>query len=120
MTDHHDMAGGVDTLAFDDRTRDRGRGPRLMIQAFLAVSAALLLLVLSSPLCRLLARCSGSWWRPISGEDGILMELTGPTIEVRERRGGVAGNAVAPVARRVRRRDEFEAVSLLLAVSYTH
>jgi hypothetical protein len=44
------------------------------------------------------------------------MELTGPTIEVRERRGGVAGNAVAPVARRVRRRDEFEAVSLLLAV----
>ena len=44
------------------------------------------------------------------------MELTGPTIEVRERGGGVAGSAVAPVARRVRRRDEFEAVSLLLAV----
>ena len=44
------------------------------------------------------------------------MELTGPTIEVRERRGGVAGNAVVPVARRVRRRDEFEAIGLLLAV----
>jgi hypothetical protein len=44
------------------------------------------------------------------------MELTGPTIEVRERGGGASGNAVAPVARRVRRRDEFEAASLLLAV----
>src|SRR5450759_3088112 len=49
MTDRHDMAGGGDTLAFDDLTRDRGRGPRLMIQAFLAVSAALLLLVLLVP-----------------------------------------------------------------------
>ena len=39
-----------------------------------------------------------------------------PTIEVRERGGGVAGSAVAPVARRVRRRDEFEAIGLLLAV----
>jgi hypothetical protein len=44
------------------------------------------------------------------------MELTGTTIEVRERGGGVAGSAVAPVARRVRRRDEFEAVGLLLVV----
>jgi hypothetical protein len=44
------------------------------------------------------------------------MELTGPTIEVRERGGGVAGSAVAPVARRVRRRDEFEVLGLLLAV----
>ena len=44
------------------------------------------------------------------------MELTGPTIEVRERGGDVTGSAAAPVARRVRRRDEFEAVSPLLAV----
>jgi hypothetical protein len=44
------------------------------------------------------------------------MELSGPTIEVRERGGDVAGSAPAPVARRVRRRDEFEALSLLLAV----
>ena len=49
MTERHDMARGVDTLAFDDLTEDRGRGPRLMIQAFLAVSAALLLLVLLVP-----------------------------------------------------------------------
>jgi hypothetical protein len=39
-----------------------------------------------------------------------------PTIEVRERGGDVVGSAVAPVARRVRRRDEFEAIGLLLAV----
>jgi len=44
------------------------------------------------------------------------MELTGPTIEARERDGGVAGSAVAQVAQRVRRRDEFEALGLLLAV----
>ena len=44
------------------------------------------------------------------------MELTGPTIEVRERGGDVVGSAVALVARRVRRRDEFEAIGLLLAV----
>ena len=44
------------------------------------------------------------------------MELTGATIEVREGGGDVAGSAAAPVARRVRRRDEFEALSLLLAV----
>jgi hypothetical protein len=44
------------------------------------------------------------------------MELTGPTIEVRERGGDVAGGSAAPVARRVRQRDEFEALSLLLAV----
>jgi hypothetical protein len=44
------------------------------------------------------------------------MELTGPTIEVRERGGGVAGNEVAPAARRVRRRDECEALSLHLAL----
>ena len=49
MTDGHDIAGGGDTLAFDDLMRDRDRGPRLMIQAFLAVSAALLLLVLLVP-----------------------------------------------------------------------
>ena len=44
------------------------------------------------------------------------MQLTGPTIEVRERGGDVVGSAVALIARRVRRRDEFEALSLLLAV----
>jgi len=44
------------------------------------------------------------------------MELTGTTIEVRERGGDVVGHKVAPVARRVRRRNEFEALSLLLAV----
>jgi hypothetical protein len=44
------------------------------------------------------------------------MELTGTTIEVRERGGDVADHAVAPVARRVRGRDEFEALGLLLAV----
>ena len=44
------------------------------------------------------------------------MELSGPTSEVRERGGDVVGSAPAPVARRVRRRDEFEALSLLLAV----
>lgn len=49
MTDRHDMAAGGDTLAVDDLMRDRGRGPRLLIQAFLAVSAALLLLVLLVP-----------------------------------------------------------------------
>jgi len=44
------------------------------------------------------------------------MELTGTTIEVRERGGDVVGSAVGPVARRVRRRDEFEVLGLLLAV----
>ena len=44
------------------------------------------------------------------------MELTGPTIEVRERGGDVVGSAVVPLARRVRRRDDFEALGLLLAV----
>ena len=44
------------------------------------------------------------------------MELTGPTIELRELGGDVVGHAVAAVARRVRRRDEFEALSLHLAL----
>ena len=59
MTDRHDMAGGGDTLALDDRTRDRGRGPRLMIQAFLAVSAALLLLVLLVPVATVVGAVLG-------------------------------------------------------------
>ena len=44
------------------------------------------------------------------------MELTGPTIEVRERGGDVVGRAVVPVARRVRGRDAFDVLGLLLAV----
>jgi hypothetical protein len=44
------------------------------------------------------------------------MELTGPTIEVLGRGGDVVGGAVVPVAPRVRGRDEFEALGLLLAV----
>ena len=44
------------------------------------------------------------------------MELTGTTIEVRERSGNVVGSAVVPVAQRVRRRDEFEVLGLLPAV----
>jgi hypothetical protein len=44
------------------------------------------------------------------------MELTGPTSEVRERGGDVVGSAVVPLARRVRRRDDFEALGLLLVV----
>ena len=59
MTDRHDVAGGGDTLALDDLTRDRGRGPRLMIQAFLAVSAALLLLVLLVPVATVVGAVLG-------------------------------------------------------------
>jgi hypothetical protein len=44
------------------------------------------------------------------------MELTGTTIEMPARRGDAVGSAVVPVARRVRRRDEFEVLGLLLAV----
>jgi hypothetical protein len=44
------------------------------------------------------------------------MELTGTTIEVRERGGDVIGSAVVPLARRVRRPDDFEVLGLLLAV----
>jgi len=44
------------------------------------------------------------------------MELTGTTIEVRERGGDVVGSAVVPVARRVRGRDEFEVLGLLLGI----
>ncbi|HEY5432436.1 MAG TPA: hypothetical protein VIL06_03400 [Coriobacteriia bacterium] len=47
------------------------------------------------------------------------MELTGTTIEVRERGGDVVGSAVVPVARRVRRRDEFEVLGLLLVLAVT-
>jgi hypothetical protein len=45
------------------------------------------------------------------------LELSGPTIEVRERGGDVVGSVVVPVARRVCRRDEFEVLSLLLPFS---
>ena len=44
------------------------------------------------------------------------MELTGTTIEVRERGGDVVGSAVVPVAQRVRRHDDFEVLGLLPAV----
>ena len=46
------------------------------------------------------------------------MELTGPTIEALVRGGDVVGSAVVPVAPRVRGRDEFEALGLLLAVLF--
>jgi hypothetical protein len=44
------------------------------------------------------------------------MELTGTTIDVRERGGDVVGSALVPVARGVRRRDEFEVLGLLPAI----
>jgi hypothetical protein len=44
------------------------------------------------------------------------MELTGTTIEVRERGGDAVGGVETLVAPRVRGRDEFEALGLLLGV----
>jgi hypothetical protein len=44
------------------------------------------------------------------------MELTAPNVEVREPDGDLAGSALVPVTRLERRRDEIEALGLLVGI----
>ena len=90
----------------------------MVVHAFVAVSAALLLLVLFVPVVTSSARCSDPCWRPTSRDDGMRMELTATTIEVRERGADAVGGVQTLVAPRVRGRDEFEALGLLLGVLF--